>query len=388
MVYIENIITGLIVFPFIALLLTFPYALYQYNRYGSVSKLRTLIVFSFILYMIIAFFMVSLPLPDPETTVGNRWQDHLNLIPFRQIWLYWKDREVTLSSIRAYLTSMSLWQLLFNILLTVPFGIYLRYYFKQSLQRTILFSFLLSLFYEVSQFTALFGIYPGPYRLADVEDLICNTLGGVLGYQIANVFALVLPSRDKIDALSRAEGKKVTGMRRFWSVLFDYIFSQTILLFLCGTAIVLWPGLEHNAVYQQINDWSFFCAFSLLQVLLTNGSTLGHSICRMMLVSEKGGRASKGQLIIRYLSLWLFTGFPEVLSGLHESGQLLFLNDYVLLALLLFSQFYFVWSFFAVILGKGRKQMPHEKLSQTIYIAIEVPEESRQAAEGQRETQK
>jgi glycopeptide antibiotics resistance protein len=47
------------------------------------------------------------------------------------------------------------------------------------------FSFLLSLFYETSQLTALFGIYPGPYRFADVEDLICNTLGGAAGWQIA-----------------------------------------------------------------------------------------------------------------------------------------------------------------------------------------------------------
>ena len=375
MVYIENIITGLIIFPFIAAVLTFPYALYQYNRHGSVSKLRTLIIFSFILYMIIAFFMVSLPLPDPETTVGNRWQDHLNLIPFRQIWLYWKDREITLSAIRTYLTSMSLWQLLFNILLTVPFGIYLRYYFKQSLGRTILFSFLLSLFYEVSQFTALFGIYPGPYRLADVEDLICNTLGGVLGYQIAYVFSAVLPSRDAIDAYCRAEGKKVTGFRRFWSVLFDYLFSEIVLLFLCGTAIVLWPHLEHSAVYQQLNGWSFFCAASLLQVLLTNGSTLGHSICRMILVSEDGGIASKGQLIVRYLSLWLFTEFPLVLSSLHADGKTVFLNDFVLFALILFSQFYYVWYVIAVIFGKGRRKMPHEKLSRTVYIAVPVPEE-------------
>jgi len=102
--------------------------------------------------MLIAFFMVSLPLPDRASTAGNTWRDHLNLIPF--------------------------WQLLFNILLTVPFGVYMRYYFKLSLKRTVFYSFILSLFYEISQLTALFGIYPGPYRLADVEDLICNTLGG------------------------------------------------------------------------------------------------------------------------------------------------------------------------------------------------------------------
>ena len=56
MVYINNIYTGLLVFPFIAAVFTMPYAIYQYNRYGSVSKLRTLIIYSFILYMLIAFF--------------------------------------------------------------------------------------------------------------------------------------------------------------------------------------------------------------------------------------------------------------------------------------------------------------------------------------------
>ena len=83
MVYLDNIYWGLLIFPLIAAVFTLPYALYQYNKYGSVSKLRTLIIYSFILYMLIAFFMVCLPLPDWESTVGNRWQDHLNLIPFR-----------------------------------------------------------------------------------------------------------------------------------------------------------------------------------------------------------------------------------------------------------------------------------------------------------------
>ena len=138
-----------------------PYALFQYNRHGSVSKYRTLIIYSFILYMLIAFFMVCLPLPDWESTIGNTWQDHLNLIPLKQIWLYWHDKVPSIAALQKYLVSTSLWQLLYNILLTVPFGIYLRYYFNLSLRRTVLHSFLLSLFYETSQITAFFGIYAG-----------------------------------------------------------------------------------------------------------------------------------------------------------------------------------------------------------------------------------
>ena len=54
MVYLDNIYWGLLIFPLIAAVITLPYALYQYNKYGSVSKLRTLIIYSFILYMLIA----------------------------------------------------------------------------------------------------------------------------------------------------------------------------------------------------------------------------------------------------------------------------------------------------------------------------------------------
>ena len=76
MVYINDVVTGLIVFPFIAALFTLPYAMVQYHRYGSVSKYRTLIVYSFILYMLIAYFMVILPLPDRASTVGNTLQTY------------------------------------------------------------------------------------------------------------------------------------------------------------------------------------------------------------------------------------------------------------------------------------------------------------------------
>lgn len=374
MVYINDIYTGLLVFPLVAAVFTLPYAVFQYNKYGSVSKFRTLIIYSFILYMLIAFFMIILPLPDRESTVGNTWQEHLNLIPFRQIWLYWHDKTLSLASLKAYLVSMSLWQLLFNVLLTVPFGVYMRYYFKLSLKRTILYTFLLSLFYEISQLTALFGIYPGPYRLADVEDLICNTMGGAFGWQIAYVFTMILPSRDEIDAESRAAGQKATGMRRFCAVLFDYICSYILFYFLVGVVAVLLHGFDNYSIYEQTYSWTFFCILSLIQVLMTKGSTLGHGICRMMLVTENRDIASAGQLVKRYLYLWLFTDFPLIAVEWLRSGEFTLLNnDLIYLVLLALSRLYFIWYIFNMVFRKGAL-MPHDKLSGTLYMATVIPE--------------
>lgn len=204
--------------------------------------------------MLIAFFMVCLPLPDWASTVGNTWQDHLNLIPFRQIWLYWHDKIPSIAALKECLVSTSLWQLLFNILLTVPFGIYMRYYFNLSLRRTVLYSFLLSLFYETSQITALFGIYAGPYRLADVEDLICNTLGGAGGYYMASTFARVLPNRDEIDERCRTHRMRVTGMRRFWAVLFDYLCIDALYLFVIGAIRILNPEFTGFSLYAEVDS--------------------------------------------------------------------------------------------------------------------------------------
>lgn len=67
-------------------------------------------------------------------------------------------------------------------------GIYLRYYFKKDLKKTLLITFLVSLFFELTQLTSLYGIYNAPYRIFDLDDLILNTFGGFLGYLIVPLF--------------------------------------------------------------------------------------------------------------------------------------------------------------------------------------------------------
>ena len=53
----------------------------NYRKYGSVNKLRTLIFYSFILYLLTVYFLVILPLPNPES-VHTTYAENLNLIPF------------------------------------------------------------------------------------------------------------------------------------------------------------------------------------------------------------------------------------------------------------------------------------------------------------------
>ena len=86
--------------------------------------------------------------------------------------------------------------------MTIPFGAYLRYYWKMDMKKIALLSFALTLFIEVGQLTGLFFIYPGSYRLCDVDDLMCNTLGGVIGAWTA-ARCTFLPRLDSFERVLR-----------------------------------------------------------------------------------------------------------------------------------------------------------------------------------------
>ena len=68
------------------------------------------------------------------------------------------------------------------------------------------------------------ALYPRAYRLFDVDDLICNTLGGIFGLCAYGPLTKVLPDRDGIDKRSYQKGERVTFTRRCLSLFVDMIF--------------------------------------------------------------------------------------------------------------------------------------------------------------------
>lgn len=260
MTYLEAIKTALLLFPFIAFFFTFFYILHQYHRYGSIHKLRTLIVYSFILYMITIYFLTILPLPSMES-VSAMTGPTMNLIPFSFVTDFLKETAFQWNDPTTYLqivTEPAVYTVLFNIVMTIPFGMYLKYYFRVSTKKVVLYTFLLSLFFEITQLTGLYFIYPRPYRLFDVDDLLTNTLGGLLGTLFIKPVSKVLPSRKEIDRKSREEGMKISVLRRltyagldfflfliFWSILevfFSYSFNKYIAIISYYVGIPLLRG--------------------------------------------------------------------------------------------------------------------------------------------------
>ena len=348
-VYLESIKTAFLIFPFLAFLITLPYLLVQYHKYGSVPLIRSSIVYTFILYLLTAYFLVILPLPSKEEVIAMPTKVP-QLIPFSFLGdfvTYFKEA----NSILTFLKTPIVYTTLFNIAITIPFGIYLRYYFKKKLSTTIIYTFLLSLYFEITQLTGLYGLYPKAYRLFDVDDLIINTLGGVLGYLITPLVTIFLPARDEIDRLSYKRGKTVSIYRRFLAFLIDiFIFATiifTVLTFLNFNNFLL-PLVIIIILY-----------YIILPTLTSY--TLGKYIVKIKLDSKN--RYKKISICIRQIILYFLIVFGPII--------IIELNNYINGIIILFYILFITYTYFEICLKFfGRKKpLIYERLTKTQNIS-------------------
>lgn len=300
MSYIEIVKTALVFFPVIAFFITIPYMLNQYHKYGSILPYKTGIIYSFVLYLLIAYFLIILPLPDINE-VKLLTTPRVNLQLFSFIKDFIKESGLVLSDFTTYYSAIKkscFYVPLYNLFLCMPFGIYLHYYFKCNLKKTFILTFLLSLFFELTQLTGLYFIYPRGYRLFDVDDLLLNTLGGLIGYFIAYLFMKFLPSRESIDKKSYEYGKRISIIKRFTVFSLDavlYLFIITILYITTNKTYFVLIGIVY---------------FILIPFLL-KGMTFGKKFLNLKVVCTDEKKLSIIRLVIReVLFVLTYTGLP------------------------------------------------------------------------------
>src|SRR5699024_8258679 len=193
--------------------------------------------FSFIFYSIAALFLVLLPLPHTRDICALQGPDtvHYILSPFNSIdglrelnmdCSNWKNY-VSLVREPAYLESV------FNAILLFPLGVYLRYFFQQRKHwwKAVLIGFTVSMFFEITQLTGIYGLYNCPYRLFDVDDLFFNTLGSFFGYFLAPILLALFPSKDDVREKSEKYANRVTPMTQLLAVILDVIIVQLVARF-------------------------------------------------------------------------------------------------------------------------------------------------------------
>ena len=318
--YVNNVRVAVLLLPLLSALLSLPYAIYQYRRYGSISVWKTFLVASFIFYMMCAYFMVILPLPA-DRSVFVAGAQHPQLTPFRFVHLLEASgiRTITsFSGLLAFLRLPSVYTVYFNVLLTVPFGVYLRYLFHRRWWQVLLLGFGLTLFFELSQFTGLFGIYEHPYRLFDVDDLITNTAGAMLGFWVSFPLCHFLPDLRDVDARSIVRGSEHTSFTR-------RLLAFAVDIAVCAGIVLVWQEVVSMGIagrYEGLIGALVATGVVFMFVpCLTHGQTLGHMLLRLRVVRPDGSSASNWSYIARYgLLFWVFLLLPAWMGALFPTS--------------------------------------------------------------------
>lgn len=313
--YLRVVWQAVLVFPFAAALIALPFLIHHYRKYGSMTFARFFLSYSFVLYALCAYFLVILPLPSQEA-VAQMTGPSVQLMPFSFFRDLAKETGFQLARPATYLPALFsnfTLQFVFNIALLVPLGFYLRYYFRRRLFPSVLLALGVSLFFELTQLSGLYGIYPRAYRLFDVDDLICNTLGGFLGYVLTGPLMKVLPDRDGIDKRSYQKGERVTFTRRCLSLFVDMIFVSLFYTLLAAFSVPFAFPVAY-LLYFGLFQWA------------CGGKSLGKRLTKICVVNGDGTRVLLWRCLLRYGLLvafsYAFWGVAHLLSWMPLGSEL------------------------------------------------------------------
>lgn len=374
-VYLISIKIAFILFSALSFFLIIPWLIYSYRKYGYLSLWASIVAYSFAFYMLSALFLVLLPLPATRNTCAFQSPDtvHYNLIPFNFVRDIINSSSVVWSQPSTYvrlLTQSAFLQALFNFLLLLPLGVYLRYFFqkKRFWKKALGFGFALSLFFETTQITGIYGIYNCPYRIFDVDDLILNSTGALFGFVIAPVLLALFPSRKSLIAKGEKmqENSLVPPLSQLLAVFIDYLLIKISWNLIVG---LFTPNGFAEFVYKTA---CFFILFFGVP-LIWEGKTIGTNLLRFKLIHVDGEAPPWQSMLKRSFALYLPLATSWALNILSGIELDITLNPYhVWITMVIFAVLIIMWAVLFIhtifiIFKRGRRNFYFD------YVANLVP---------------
>ena len=316
-----GVITVLLAFPLIAVLLV-PFLAWSYRRHGLLRPGHLLGFLAGSAYLVAVWTFTIFPLPDidPAWCAVNSPAPQLRPLQFIS--------EVRATSAAALLTDPALAQVALNIALFLPLGVLLTLTTRASVLVAAAAGLALSLAVELTQLTGNWGIYPCNYRVFDVDDLIANTLGALLG---ALVTAVVLrrrpphpaqapptvPVTDAGVTASIGSGRRLLGMLADVTVVAVTGQTATFLLLLRdpdGPALPPWVDALVSDVVPAV-------LWLLVVPVLARGATIGQVATAVRPVGPDAAPPSGRQVAARFGTgsggLFLLSALGDLVPGLN-----------------------------------------------------------------------
>ncbi|MFI5611097.1 VanZ family protein [Amycolatopsis sp. NPDC051903] len=286
----------------LAFVLVVPYAVISYRRRGEFGPGRAIAALGFLVYCcaLVTYTLLPQPVVDAAYCASHESLRHPVLNPLQ-----------FLSDMKQFNTGLldnpALRQVLFNVALFVPWGVFLRRLYEKNTAVAIAGGFFVSLLIETTQLTGVWFLVECPYRLFDTGDLLSNTVGAAVGALVAPVFGR---PRVRLDAKAP---RPVRSGRRLFGMLLDLI-AVTLL----GVALnVLVRAIEYlrdpqglNAVLSNggtplldatLGEWLPAVVLLLFVPLAGTGATVGQRAVLLTVVTKDDDKPSVLQMLVRFV---------------------------------------------------------------------------------------
>lgn len=303
--------------PFMSAVLTVPVLALLYHRYNRIRFAQALVAYGTVLYAIglLCFTLYPMPADPAAYCAAHHLTPQLNPLQF-------------IGDIRTDGLS-AIMQLALNVLFFLPLGFIMGRVFRWPIAAALPFGFATSLMIETLQLTGFLGLYPCSYRLFDVDDLITNTLGAVLGYVAAKLFDRLVPPRTHDLTTVTRPG--------FLRRCIAYVIDLTVVTVVAMPAAMLITIVYDMTVVRDIATWQTIPAvghifgndvtiydvtmlislliFELLVPLLRNGQTLGGRFTHMTCETRPRSGWRRALFYALRTAVFMIVVFAQLIPG-------------------------------------------------------------------------
>jgi glycopeptide antibiotics resistance protein len=253
---------------------------YTYKKYNLLNWRVLFNIFGFFSSFAVLIIFTIFPIPEPGTLVCEG-SNVLILNPFASL------ADIVSGGLRIG----PLLQVVFNILLFVPFGYFVKKQFNPKLITIFVLGLFTSLFIEATQYSAIYGIYPCSYRVADSLDVILNTSGVIVGYFLA------------LKIFNKTRNKKTESIatKRASAFFIDAIIIALIQI-IVSIVYVQFNEVEGH-IYNYILTTTTVVLVAFVYPLLNNHQTYGQKVTGLNFRTKN--KSKELTTFIRFLSVWI-----------------------------------------------------------------------------------
>lgn len=208
---------GVVLGSVVAAALLAPILVVQSRRFGRVSTARTLAAVAAAVYVITLLAYTFLPMPAASWCDLNESRP-IDLRPLQSLGDVVRATR-GLSPAEA-LRTWAVLQLVMNVALFVPWGVFARRLFDRSVTVAVVSGMAASVAIEATQATGLWGLYDCAYRYGTLDDVLANGLGAFVGAIAAPALLWWVP-RPAPDVATRRQPRPVTRGRRLAGIVVD-----------------------------------------------------------------------------------------------------------------------------------------------------------------------